>query len=44
MTKAIEKAVAYGIGYVCGKHNLEISKKEVRNVSKKYSKKLKLKK
>lgn len=34
----IQAAVAYGIGYACGKHDLKMTKKEVNDVSKKYSK------
>ena len=34
--KEIKKAVAYGIGYVCGKHNLKLSKKELFEVIQKY--------
>lgn len=33
--KHIECAVAYGIGYICGKHNIKISKKEIKRAAKK---------
>ena len=39
-SKEVQKAVAYGIGYVCGKHNLNLTKKEVKEISKEYAKKI----
>lgn len=34
-SKQIECAVAYGMGYVCGKHNIKMSKKEIKQIAKK---------
>ena len=31
--KELLSAVAYGIGLMCGKHNLNISRKEIKNKS-----------
>lgn len=34
--KELKKAVAYGLGYMCGKHNLLLSQKEVKRISTQY--------
>lgn len=38
----IKDAVLYGMGYICGKHNLEISKEEREKIAKEYLESLKL--
>ena len=35
-----EQAVAYGIGFAAGKHNLPFTKKQIKEISKKYTNKL----
>lgn len=34
--ESLKKAVGYGIGYVCGKHNLNMSKKEMNGAFKSF--------
>lgn len=41
--KQIKRAVAYGMGYVCGKHNLKVSRKEIMRAIKGFNKAYKTK-
>ena len=34
--KEIRKAVAYGMGFICGRHNLELTKTEVKKIAREY--------
>lgn len=36
MKKEIEKAIAYGMGFVAGKHNLKLTKAEIKRTLKSY--------
>jgi hypothetical protein len=43
--KKIKRAVLFGMGYICGKHNLHIPKKERERIASNYAKEgIKLKK
>jgi len=37
ITKELTKAVAYGIGVMCGKHNLNLTKDYIKKVSLEYA-------